>query len=120
MTPAEVLKREQAKAEREKLELALAQQLRAERIQFETQATFWIGRNWRLDFLIGRASCRVGVEVQGGIWKMGAHSSGAGISRDCEKSAHAAIVGIRLIPVTAAQIKSGQALGWIKQAMGIV
>ena len=61
MTPAEVLKRE--------------------------QAIFWMGRNWRLDFLIGRASCRV---------------------------------GIRLIPVTAAQIKSGQALGWIKQAMGIV
>lgn len=118
MTPAEVLKSEQAKAGREKLELALAQQLRADKILFETQAEFWVGRNWRLDFLIGRATCRVGVEVQGGIWQKGAHSSGTGITRDCEKSAHAAIAGIRLIPVTSGQIKSGKALEWIKKAMG--
>ena len=60
MTPAEVLKRE--------------------------QAIFWMGRNWRLDFLIGRASCRV---------------------------------GIRLIPVTAAQIKSGQALAGSSRLWGL-
>lgn len=118
MTPAEVLKREQARAEREKLELALALQLRADKIQFEAQATFWVGREWRLDFLIGRTSCRVGVEVQGGIWRAkGAHNTGAAITRDCEKAAHAAIVGIRLIPVTAQQIKTGKALQWIKHAM---
>jgi hypothetical protein len=121
MTPAELLKREVAKAKRESLELALAQQLRAERIHFETQYEFWPGRKFRFDFIVWRpyllASFKVAVEVQGGIWKIGGHSSGAGIEGGCEKAAHAAIAGWRLLPVTGGQIKSGKAIGWIKQAL---
>lgn len=113
--PAEILRREQARAQREKLELALAQQLRADRIEFETQLVFWPGRLWRFDFAMPAA--RVAVEVQGGIWSNGAHARGAGIERDTEKAAHAAIAGWRLVPVTGRQIKSGQAVEWIKRAL---
>lgn len=114
-TVAAELARQQAKAKREALEAALALQLKAERIPFESQALFWPGRCWRLDFLIGRHTRRpVAIEVQGGTWIGGAHSRGAGQERDCEKAAHAAMAGITLVPVTGGQIKSGAAIGWIR------
>lgn len=69
------------------------------------------------------------VEVQGGAWmkpilgkdgkyhSRGAHGTGASQERDCEKSSLATIHGYRLLHVTPAQIKSGLAISWIKQAL---
>ena len=48
---------------------------------------------------------------------MGAHSTGAGITRDAEKASLAAIQGYRLILVTGKQIKSGHAINWIREAL---
>ena len=121
MTPAQTLKEAEATAKREALESLMAQHLKAERIEFEQQAAFWPGRKWRLDFLIGRYSSKaLAIEVHGGTWSGGRHVTGKGIEADCEKAAHAVIAGIRLIPVTGDQVKSGQAIAWIKQAMGAV
>ena len=116
MTPAQTLKKAEAKAKREALEAALALQLRAEHIAAIPQYHFWPGRLWRFDFAL--LLHRIAIEVQGGTWSNGAHARGSGIENDAEKAAHAAIAGWRLIPVTGNQIKSGKAIAWIKQAMG--
>ena len=47
---------------------------------------------------------RVLYEVQGGIWHKGGHSTGAGITRDCEKHNLAALHGWRDFLFTAAMV----------------
>jgi hypothetical protein len=75
------------------------------------------GRRFRFDFgwplPVG-----VLVEVQGAVFVKGAHSTGTGITRDCEKASLAAVHGYRLLPVTAQHIKSGAAIDWILRALG--
>lgn len=61
----------------------------------------------------------VAVEVQGGVHARMGHSTGVGIERDCEKISLAAAHGWRVLPVTEKQIKSGQAVEWIAQALGL-
>ena len=118
MTPAESLKRQQSAAARGALEDALAQQLRAAHIDYWREFTL-PGRKYRWDFAF--PNHRLMVEVQGGIWRAkGAHNTGDAITRDCEKSAVAAVYGWRTFGVTAGQINSGQALRWIEQALGMV
>lgn len=69
-----------------------------------------LGRDFRADF--GFPCFSLLVEVQGGIWRRGggAHSRPANIERDIEKAQYAAILGYTLLPVTPADIKSGQAM----------
>lgn len=113
-----------------KPEELLAFQLKAARISFRREVKCIPHRSFRFDFECGAVHLTpeiitptprppVLVEVQGGVWRKGAHSSGVGVTRDCEKAALAAVQGYRLIPVTPAHIKSGQALKWIEQALGI-
>ena len=40
-------------------------------------------RKYRLDF--AHPSTRIGIEINGGIWKKGGHSSGSGLTRDYKK-----------------------------------
>ena len=60
------------------------------------------GRKFRLD--IAWPACRVGIEVQGGIWIKGAHSTGSGILRDMEKRNAGILAGWRVIEVTPGQL----------------
>lgn len=65
---------------------------------------------------------RLLVEVNGGVWgtkksdKTG-HNSGLAINRDCEKSNLATLAGWRVLSVTTNQIRSGEALRWIQEAL---
>jgi hypothetical protein len=97
-------------------EATLALMLRLEKIPFEREFRAIADRKFRWDFFIAPD---VLVEVQGGVWNFGksGHSSGVGITRDATKSTLAALHGFRQITATTAQVKSGQALGWIKQAI---
>lgn len=97
-------------------EATLALMLRAEGITYEREYQAVPGRKFRWDFRIGDLL----VEVQGGVWNYGksGHSSGRGITRDAEKASLAVAHGYRQITATTAQVKSGQALRWIKQAIG--
>ncbi|HXI19140.1 MAG TPA: hypothetical protein VNM48_22470 [Chloroflexota bacterium] len=62
---------------------------------------------------------RLAVEVEGGVWlAQTGHTSGQGITANCEKSALAAVKGWRLMRVTGNQIKSGEAAQWIRAALG--
>ena len=83
-----------------------------------TQYRAVAGRKFAFDFawpLPGWDSLLV--EVQGGIWKPGGHSTGKGITRDCEKINLATLSGWRCLHVTKEHIESGQALKWIQEAL---
>lgn len=66
------------------------------------------GRKFAFDF--AWPSFRLLLEVQGGTWKKGAHSSGVGIARDCEKGNLATLGGWKTLHVTTEQIRTGKAL----------
>lgn len=115
-----------------KPEEMLALQLKAAKIAFERQFKPFEHRKfafdfvcgWGLDFpLIAIYGCAVPssyvilVDVQGGVWIKGGHTTGTGITRDCEKYSLAAIAGYRVILCTPAQIKKGLALKWIEEAL---
>ena len=102
-------------------EAALAFQLRAVNIPFEEQVQFAPPRKWRADFRIGttyreHAIDDLLVEVDGGAWIGGRHTSGAGFTDDCEKQSAAAIAGFRVIRCTPKQVESGECLRWIEAA----
>ncbi len=59
------------------------------------------------------------VEVNGGIWTKGGHSTGRGIQRDYRKANLAALNGWRQLTFTADDVHSGEALKTIMQALGM-
>ena len=80
-----------------------------------TELTFAksIGRRWRFD--LAWPALKLAVEIDGGGFVAGRHSRGAGLEKDCEKFAEAAIMGYTVIRCTPRQVTSGQALGWIER-----
>jgi hypothetical protein len=82
----------------------------------ERQAKLVPGRRFVHDFYWPRQ--RLAVEVNGGTWRPGAHSSGAGIERDYEKNALALHEGVRTLFVTGGQVRGGQALTWLVALLG--
>lgn len=98
------------------LERALAFQIRAKGLpKPQTEFLAIPGRKYRWD--AAWIPQRLLVEVQGGIWKPGGHSTGKGITRDCEKSNLAVLAGWRVLHVTGDHITSGQAIRWIEAAL---
>jgi hypothetical protein len=61
-------------------------------------------RKWRIDFFIPQL--RVGIEIEGGIWRGGRHNHPAGFMKDIEKYNTAALMGIILYRVPAPDTKS--------------
>jgi hypothetical protein len=127
MTPAEILAREQARAKRESLELALLQAIRAHKLPMpEQQFRFHPKRKWRFDFawptwsasetrLRNTSGEGLAIEVDGGTHTGGRHTRGEGHAADAEKRNEAQLMGWRVIVVTSATIKSGAAIEWIKR-----
>jgi hypothetical protein len=95
----------------------LAFHLKAAGIPFDREYRFHPTRRWRFDFRVGAESAKVAVEVNGGVFVQGRHTRGVGATQDAEKLCHAAILGWRVMPVTPAQVKSGDALHWIERAL---
>lgn len=93
--------------------------LRAEKISgWEREWQFHPTRKWRFDFawpLLGLA-----VEVEGGVWIGGGgrHQRGKGFIEDCVKYNEAMLYGWRVIRVTTEMVKSGEAIKYIKRAIG--
>ena len=62
---------------------------------------FHATRKWRFDYAV--PSLRIALEVEGGVWTGGRHTSGAGFLRDIEKYNEAALNGwlvLRCTPKT--------------------
>lgn len=70
------------------------------------------GRKFRSDFYWPAA--RLIVEVEGGTYSGGRHVRGAGFAEDAVKYNTLTLLGYRVIRVTEAHIKSGDALRWIE------
>lgn len=70
-------------------------------------------RKFRFDF--ANVSNKVAVEIQGGVFIYGGHSTGMGITRDCEKLALAILNGWTLFMFTSGQVRSGQAIKWLQE-----
>ena len=95
------------------LESQLDFQLTAAGIEHEREFRAVPGRRFRWDFRVED----VLIEVQGGIWQKGGHSTGTGITRDCEKANLATINGWRVLLFTGDMVKDGTALDIIRKAM---
>lgn len=105
---------------RTELEDELALQMDLAGIRYEREYKAIKGRQFRWDFLVPINDPERGnvlVEVQGGIWIKGGHSTGAGITRDAEKANLANLAGFTCLVMTKETIKSGQALKWIQEAV---
>lgn len=72
-------------------------------------------RRWRLDFAWPEQM--LAVEIEGGTWGGGRHTTGAGFEKDCEKYAEALVLGWRVLRVTGTQVRKGQAVGWLKRVL---
>lgn len=65
-------------------------------------------RKWRLDF--AWPELKVAVEIDGGTWIGGRHSTGAGLDRDYEKHNAAALMGWTVLRFSTTLLRSGDAL----------
>ena len=73
------------------------------------------GRKFRFDF--SWLEHRLLVEVNGGTYTQGAHSTGQGIARDYEKANLAVLQGWRVLMFDGKAVKSGVAVEVIRQAL---
>ena len=72
-------------------------------------------RRWRLD--LAWPDCWLAVEVDGGVFVGGRHTSGVGYTNDCEKLNEAVLAGWRVIRVTPAMVRDCRALRTIERAL---
>lgn len=75
------------------------------------------GRRFRFDWCW--PAYKVAFEQEGGVFQGGRHTRPTGYTRDCEKYNLAALEGYLLIRATTQQIASGQAMGWLEQALAL-
>ena len=102
-----------------KLEALLASHIHAAGLPApEREAVLVPNRRYRADFAWSDEGLRLVVEVQGGTFRGGRHTRGAGYESDCEKLALLTLQGYRVLWVTGRQVRSGQALRWIQDALG--
>jgi len=73
------------------------------------------GRKFRYDFCWEKE--RLLVEVNGGTYTKGAHSTGQGIARDYEKANLATLDGWRVLMFDGKAVKNGEAVETIRKAL---
>ena len=91
----------------------LALQMDALGITYEREVKVIPGRQFRWDFKLKGTALLI--EVQGGIWQKGGHSTGRGISRDCQKQTLAALYGWHVMLFTTKMIEDGEAIGYVEK-----
>lgn len=74
-------------------------------------------RRWRADFAFPRH--KLLVECDGGTWVQGRHTRPQGFARDAEKMNAAQLLGYRVLRFTGEQVRSGEALALIEQALSV-
>ena len=75
------------------------------------------GRKFRFDFAWTEPNHRLLIEVNGGTYTKGAHSTGQGIARDYEKANLAVLQGWRVLSFDGKSVKSGEAVETIRKAL---
>ena len=82
---------------------------------YEKEVMFHPVRKWRFDY--AWLDIKVALEVHGGIHSNGRHTRGTGFTEDKVKMNNAQLLGWVVIEATTAQVKNGQMLEWINQAI---
>lgn len=82
---------------------------------FRPELAFHPKRKWRFD--LAWPDHKVAVEIDGGSWVGGRHTSGSGFEADCEKLSEAAALGWRVLRVTPKMVKDGRAVDVILRAL---
>ena len=72
-------------------------------------------RKWRFDY--AWPEHKVALEVEGGVWTGGRHTSGKGFLGDMEKYNHAASAGWRVIRTTPKGLLSVATVQFLREAM---
>lgn len=75
------------------------------------------GRKFRFDFAWLDPEHRLLVEVNGGTYTKGAHSTGVGIARDYEKANLAVLQGWHVLSFDGKSVKDGTAVEVIRKAL---
>lgn len=76
----------------------------------EREARFHPIRKYRADFLFRQHNLIV--EIDGGVFNMGAHTRGAGYTRDRERDAEAMILGFKTLRVTPEMVYDQRAINY--------
>lgn len=92
-------------------ELLLETHLKEARIDYQREVQLVKDRRFRWDFVIGKLA----IEIQGGIWHKGGHSTGKGITRDITKGRVAVMAGYIPVAFTTKDVMTGTAIAWLKQ-----
>tara|TARA_R100001460_G_scaffold32059_2_gene63045 strand:- start:146 stop:532 length:387 start_codon:yes stop_codon:yes gene_type:complete len=120
MAKAKAAPKAKAKAKKQsagsKGEEALAAQLLAAGVGFEREQTLIPKRRFRFDFLITGSD--LVIEVEGGTWSGGRHTSGAGFRSDCYKYNLALELGYRVLRYTTDMVTKGEAIAQILNILG--
>jgi hypothetical protein len=76
-------------------------------------------RKWRFDYAWPERM--IAIEVEGGVFVGGRHSSGAGMTKDCEKYNYAALLGWKVLRFTSPMIRSKEKPPrlWLAEAFGL-
>lgn len=122
MLAAAQLKKEQAKADREHLELTFKMQLKAVGLRdgWVCEHQFHPDRKWRFDFAFISSNMKLAIEVEGGTMRgVSRHSKGEGFEQDAEKYNTASAMGWTLFRFTARMIKSGQAIMFVQDYLKV-
>ena len=82
-------------------------------IKYYREYKFDPTRRWRADFFI---EPNLLIEVEGGTWSGGRHTSGVGYRNDCAKYNAAVLGGFKVLRFTADMVRDG-ALSTIEQAL---
>ena len=94
-------------------EIALAGQLDARGIGYERELMLIPGRRFRFDFLL--AEFALVIEVEGGTWSGGRHTTGAGFKSDCFKYNAALELGYRVLRYTTDMVTKGEAIAQVER-----
>lgn len=70
-------------------------------------------RKWRWDW--ADIKNKIAIEIQGGVWIGGRHTSGSGFVKDMEKYNAGVILGWRLLAYTPQQFKEGLPIADLEQ-----
>lgn len=97
------IKAERMKAESQRYHIKFRTMWRAiEGPAIAEEFAFSDKRRWRFDF--AHRPSMVAIEIEGGVWSGGRHTSGSGFTKDCEKYNQAALMGWAVFRLTPNQI----------------
>jgi very-short-patch-repair endonuclease len=96
-----------------KNEIVFESYLRSKRLVFEKEYRFDSSRRWRFDYAI--PAWKIAVEIEGGVWSGGRHTSGAGFTKDCEKYNSATCHGWKVLRFTTSQFTNGDYARFIEE-----